>query len=308
MTLFDIAVIGGDSRLVYMADALKRIGYSVICYGTFDTGRDMTSAVKAGSLAEALSCSKCVAGGIPFSRNNSICAGVECPDLELPVLFENTDGLKALFGGLITEEVKEHCKKQGICCCDYMKDEALSIFNAVPTAEGAILDAMKNHPAALHGSGCLILGYGRCAKVLAEKLKGLSAEVTVCCRNEQQRAAAQASGFLAEPLERLPKIIQGKTFVFNTVPGLVLEEESLVRTDADVLIIDIASGKGGVDFECARKLRRKTMLVPGLPGRYAPQTSGEGFAAYINRQLKMMHILMPDGENSNSVGRKEVWN
>ena len=53
---------------------------------------------------------------------------------------------------------------------------------------------MKNHPAALHGSGCLILGYGRCAKVLAEKLKGLSAEVTVCCRSEQQRAAAQASG------------------------------------------------------------------------------------------------------------------
>ena len=189
-----------------------------------------------------------------------------------------------------------------------MKDEALSIFNAVPTAEGAILDAMKNHPAALHGSGCLILGYGRCAKVLAEKLKGLSAEVTVCCRNEQQRAEAQASGFLAEPLQRLPKIIQGKTFIFNTVPGMVLKEESLIKTDEDVLIIDIASGKGGVDFECARKLKRKTMLVPGLPGRYAPQTSGEGFAAYIDRQLKMMHILTPDGENSNSLGRKEVWN
>ena len=68
MTLFDIAVIGGDSRLVYMADALKKIGYSVICYGTFDTGSDMASAVKAGSLAEALSCSKCVAGEFHFQE------------------------------------------------------------------------------------------------------------------------------------------------------------------------------------------------------------------------------------------------
>ena len=61
-----------------------------------------------------------------------------------------------------------------------MKDESIAVFNAVATAEGAILEAMLHKQTNIHHSRTLVLGYGRCGKVLSEKLKGLSAHVTVC--------------------------------------------------------------------------------------------------------------------------------
>ena len=37
------------------------------------------------------------------------------------------------------------------------------------------------------------------------------------------------------------------------------------------MIIDLASGKGGTDFEYAEKLGLKAILAPGLPGKYFPK-------------------------------------
>ena len=60
-----------------------------------------------------------------------------------------------------------------------MKMDDVAIYNAIATAEGAIMEAIKMQPINLHKSRCLVLGYGRCAKVLAAKLKGMDAQVTV---------------------------------------------------------------------------------------------------------------------------------
>ena len=60
--------------------------------------------------------------------------------------------------------------------------------------EGAIMEAIKMQPINLHKSRCLVLGYGRCAKVLAAKLKGMDAQVTVCARNKTARSLAKSFG------------------------------------------------------------------------------------------------------------------
>jgi dipicolinate synthase subunit A len=54
-----------------------------------------------------------------------------------------------------------------------MKDEKIVILNAIATAEGTIMEAIRSSDQNLHGSNCIELGYGRCAKVLAQKLKAL---------------------------------------------------------------------------------------------------------------------------------------
>ncbi|HAH95888.1 MAG TPA: dipicolinic acid synthetase subunit A, partial [Firmicutes bacterium] len=55
----------------------------------------------------------------------------------------------------------------------------------------------------------------------------------------------------------------------------------LVRTDPGVLIIDISSAPGGVDFLAAGRLGRKALLAPGLPGKVAPETAGNILASAL---------------------------
>ena len=46
-------------------------------------------------------------------------------------------------------------------------NEELTILNAIPTAEGAIQIAMEKSLKTVHGSKCLVLGFGRIGKILA---------------------------------------------------------------------------------------------------------------------------------------------
>jgi len=50
---------------------------------------------------------------------------------------------------------------------------------------------------------------------------------------------------------------------------------------ASVVIIDIASAPGGCDYTYCKKKGIHAKLCPGLPGQYAPKTSGEILAKAI---------------------------
>ena len=52
------------------------------------------------------------------------------------------------------------------------------------TSEAALAILIENTEKTLFGSNILIIGYGRIAKILAEYLKALKANVTVCARKE----------------------------------------------------------------------------------------------------------------------------
>ena len=82
-------------------------------------------------------------------------------------------------------------------------------------------------------------------------------------------------GFNTAALSDLSQTIGDYSFIFNTIPALVLNEELIRLMNPEVTIIDIASAPGGVDFEFCKKQRIRAKLCPGLPGIYAPETSGE---------------------------------
>ena len=59
----------------------------------------------------------------------------------------------------------------------------------------------------------------------------------------------------------------------------------LKKVRKDALIVDIASGKGGVDYAAAKRCGVRALLCPGLPGKYAPKASAEGMSDFVLRTL-----------------------
>ena len=55
---------------------------------------------------------------------------------------------------------------------------------------------------------------------------------------------------------------------------MVIDEECLKRVKKNSVIIDLASGSGGIDFKYAKLLDIKVIRALSLPGKIAPQTAG----------------------------------
>ena len=62
---------------------------------------------------------------------------------------------------------------------DINKREDFAFLNAIPTAEAAIILAVEHLGATIYKTKCLVCGFGRIGKMLATRLKSLSAHVGV---------------------------------------------------------------------------------------------------------------------------------
>ena len=63
--------------------------------------------------------------------------------------------------------------------------------------------------------------------------------------------------------------------IFNTVPAKIIDKALLDGLEHCRLIIDLASGKGGVDFTAASARGIKAIHALSLPGKVAPFTAGQ---------------------------------
>ena len=190
----------------------------------------------------------------------------------LPQLSEG----QTVFGCNFPEQLQRQGELQGVRFVDYMKGEGIASRNAIATAEGAIAEALLSASQSLHGSHSVVFGYGHCGEVLAAKLHALESQVTVLDRKPQQRARAMAQGCSAKDLldqNALAELLPQADFVFNTIPAPVVNASLLQQMNQDVVIIDIASRPGGVDYEYCQQQGLHAKLCLGLPGKYAPKSS-----------------------------------
>ena len=159
---------------------------------------------------------------------------------------------------------------------DLLKDPGYVAENAYITAHCAVRLAMDRLPIALRHCKVLIIGWGRIGKCLSALLKGLEADVTVAARKEADRAILHALGYHSTDTENLN--CAGYRVIFNTVPATVLPTGPV-----GCLKIDLAStpGIGGNDVIHAR----------GLPGKDAPEASGELIARTVIKYLNKEEIV-----------------
>ena len=281
MTRFDIALIGGDRRTACMAPIFIKKGYRVACYGTLTIANEY----RTHSLKEALENSAIIVGGIPFEKNGCLYAKQDIPEISLAELHRCLRKHQKVFGGVIPESFRRLCEEREIDCYDFMSEEYMAIYNAIATAEGAILEALSHKDTQIHQSSVLVLGYGKCGKVLADKLKGLSACVTVASSDSKELALASSLGFATLPISLLQQKICCFEYLFNTIPACILTGACLECLNKDSLIIDIASNRVGVDYERAKALNLQALYCPGLPGKYAGQSCAGYLVDYVTGKL-----------------------
>ena len=269
----NIGVFGLDMRQVYVTKALLNRGYSVCTFQLAELIED-ENCTRMQTLEDIFSQCRVIIGPIPFAKKVSATGADDGAPTAIEVVKLLRPG-QCIIGGAIPLALTEICADKNIFCYDLMKNEKIAILNAVATAEGSLMEAIAASTINLHGSRALVIGYGRCGKVLANKLLGLSAKVTVADKNAQALAWAQAMGIKTVEMTCLKALLGTFDYIFNTAPALVLDKHSLDFINPEATVIDIASLPGGVDFEYARLKGINARLCQGLPGKVAPKISAE---------------------------------
>lgn len=290
MTRYDIALIGGDSRTAYMAPCFAKKGFNAVCFNTVSItyGQHLRDKIHyTDELKKCIDCADIIVCGIPFLKDGNIFCGENKINDVIPLTeFQRCiHKHQMIFAGVIPDGFRAVCEEREIRCHDFMLDEPLSILNAVSTAEGAVLEALMHKNTTLHNSYCLVLGFGRCGKIIADRLKGMHSCVTVCSESEAELAAACALGFKTLRLAKLGDDIYRYEYLFNTIPACVLNRRCLERTSRDCLIIDIASNRAGADYEAAKELGINLRFCPGLPGKYSGKSCAKQLSKYVIRHM-----------------------
>jgi len=285
---YDFAFVGGDTRFIYMAEFLDHKGYKIIIYAPSD-GKGLPDCPRAESLEEAVSQARTIIGGIPFTSGNmSIRHTGKKEDMTTTKLLSVLKENQILFAGCLKQSFIKECADKNVMCFDFMADDKVTIYNTIATAEGAIAEAVMCYPDNIHGSKSLVIGYGKCGKSLAERLKGLYSETTVCTRSTVDREWARANGHKTISFETLGDKIGEYHLIFNTVPKMILDKKLLYAANSNSIILDIASAPGGVDYKVAKKLGMNARLYPSLPGKYAPKASGNILGYYVISTISQM--------------------
>lgn len=291
--LLTFSFIGGDLRQLRAMNALAKDGYTVRAYGFLPKYfKAAEQVVLENSLLKCTVGADAVVLPLPYSTDSGENRKINTP------LWEGTADIneifkaspKLLFAGKTDSFLRDSCRELEISLLDYAEREDFAIMNAVLTAEGAIELAMANTPYTLHKSRCLVIGNGRIGRVLASDLKALGAKVCVTARKFSDIAWIEAGGCKSAQTAALCDVVSEYDIIFNTVPHKVMDFKVLAKTRDNVLIIDLASRPGGVDFEVAPRLGRRVIWALSLPGKCAPDTAGEIIKDTLVNMLEEMGV------------------
>jgi len=268
-----ISIIGGDLRIVKLAEMLIEEGVEVFLYGLEKAEELEINSCK--DLEEAINSSDIIFGPIPFSSNGKI---INTPFSDKKILVEdflNNMSGKTLIAGAIKQDVYDICFEKNIKVIDITKREEFAVLNAVSTAEGTIKIAIEETPKNLHGSNILILGFGRIGKILSNMLKGMGANVSCEARKHSDLAWIKAYGYEPIPISNLKENLNRFDVIINTIPYIILDKDNLENVKKEAIVIDLASSPGGVDRDAIKQKQIKFIWALSLSGKVAPVTAAE---------------------------------
>ena len=271
---YQYSVIGGDIRQEILLKEFKK-NTSCMRFGVGTEGDKAVSFELAVSLAENL------LFPIPMCKGNRLNIHQQDIVVTKEEVLKHLKKGQRVFAGCIDKVWEERAKEKGVLCYDYMKENSIAIYNSIATAEGTIAEILQNYPYNLHGAKVMVLGYGNCAKTLAVKLKGISAEVCIVARSDQALMEAYASGYCIMKLEKVSEVIKEYPLIVNTIPARIITRKELECVDKEAEIYEIASFPSGLDIDIANKLGVTVRICSSLPAKYAPVSSAEILKQYI---------------------------
>lgn len=265
-------IIGGDKRQLYCARSLSDDGYAVTL-GGFDSVAEMKN-VEITSPFEAALMSEIIILPLPCVDSKGMIPAPFCTkNIELSDDLITAMKGKKVFCGM-KSRLENVCPKLSCNLFDYYEREEFAVCNAVATAEGALEIAMRSFEGTINGAKCLVIGYGRIGKALMNILRSLGADVTVSARKPSDLAWIDLLGARSVRTDELYKE-NSFDIIFNTVPAQILTCVLLAKIALRAVVIDLASGEGGVDKYAAQRLGITHIHALSLPGKAAPKTAGE---------------------------------
>ena len=261
-------IIGGDSRQIYMAEYLESLGYDISVYGLPQKECKI-------NLKEEIAKTDAVILPLPLTKDDKYFYST------VPIK-ENADEIisyirsdQPVFGGMISKGIESKIKRKNIEVYDYFKREEVTVMNTVPTVQGILKAIIENIDYTIFSSSCAVFGYGRVAKITADTLSSLGANVTVCARKYGDIALSKTRGYTGCFIDEFHKSANKFDIIINTIPSVIIDRKILNNLRKDCLIIDVASAPFGIDYGAAYELGIKAVQCPSLPGKVAPKTAGK---------------------------------
>ncbi len=280
-----IAFLGGDKREILVMQRLAEKEYELMAFAVPPTLLPSEigfaeSAQEALKGADAVILPVCGLGPDGYLANL----------LDDPVYVEKEDFAltkpeAALFCGVPGKVLPQLAAELSLRLISVMELPQVAEPLAAATAEGALAIAISMGEGMLAGSLCVIVGYGRIGRELALRLRALGAKVTVVNRGEERAAQASQDGFTVTDWTALSASCGQAEYVFNTAPALIFDKTLLQDLHRDVVLLDLASAPGGVDWSEAALQGIRAVQATGLPGKYSPRFAGEILAAVYEELL-----------------------
>ncbi len=289
MKNLNFLIIGGDIRLLYLAEILAKKNNTIYIMG-HHINNNIKNIIILDNLSEIDCDINCIILPVITSVDDeTVNILFTTQKVYIDEVIEISNKQTAVFIGNASYVLSEKFKDNGIKFYDYFTDEKLTILNAIATSEGAIKLAIENTLKTLYKSKILITGFGRISKVLLNHLKGFNVDITIAARSEEQRVWAEANGGASIHIKNIAKmnILQDIDIIFNTIPSMIFDKNILSLLKKDCLIIDLASKPGGVDFDFAKQINKKVIWAGGLPGKISPLSATEYILEVVEKNLQI---------------------
>ncbi|PYI50423.1 dipicolinate synthase subunit DpsA [Paenibacillus flagellatus] len=287
LTGIQVTLIGGDARQLEVIQKFSELDAAVTLIG-FDNLQNLFSGVTKASLSPTtLEKTDAVILPVVGTDENGVVDSIFSTS-EMVLSDEHVSALPKhakVYTGMARTYLKELCAKHDIQLVELLDRDDVAIYNSIPTAEGAVMMAIQNTDITIHGSQCMVLGFGRTGLTMARTLKGLGANVKVGIRKQEHFARAWEMGFSPFYLSELAQQVSNIDLLFNTIPTMIVTAQIIANIPHRAVIIDLASKPGGTDFRFAEKRGVKAMLAPGLPGIVAPKTAGRIIANTVTQLI-----------------------
>ncbi|MCC2683831.1 MAG: dihydrofolate reductase [Paenibacillaceae bacterium] len=291
LTGIRVVFIGGDARQLEVIQKFSELDATVILIG-FDNLQNQFSGITKAKLSSELLKTADVIILPPVGTDDAGIVESIFTSEELRLVEEHIASLPKhakVYTGMAKAHLKQMCAKYAIRLVELFERDDVAIYNSIPTAEGALMMAIQNTDITIHGSVCMVLGFGRTGMTMARTLQGLGAKVLVGVRRAEHFARAKEMGFTPFYTEEIIENVYYIDLLFNTIPTMIITAQVIANIPHRAVIIDLASKPGGTDFRFAEKRGIKALLAPGLPGIVAPKTAGRIIADTLSQ------LIMEDG-------------
>ncbi|MEG1945523.1 MAG: dipicolinate synthase subunit DpsA [Lachnospiraceae bacterium] len=286
MSISTITIAGGDLRQCYAAKYLAESGFAVTCFHTLDFPYNL-DIHQENHLATALAHAQVILIPTPVSMDN-IHLTQKNPKFP-PTLFQTFAEalpLKGIVTGTgLSDSFTSVLSKRQISFCSLSNDSVFIRANSALTGEGLLAEIIRNTPFSFRQSTVVLLGCGNCGKAVTNIMSPLCKKFYIFEQNPKEETDFYANTTTWISPNELIHILPHCEIIINTIPQQILTRKQLLLLPENCHIFDIASAPFGFSSDITAQYLLPYFRLPGIPGRFSPQTAGTIIGSAIERMI-----------------------